>query len=76
MLTKTQAENFSIKTTDQLCSFIEKFGYRKEPKQLQCKNGAYVSSLLHFFADNPGAMEAIQQFIVDNLAAKDPEETE
>lgn len=35
-------------------------------KQLQFDNGAYVSSILEFMEDNPGLVDAMVEWIVDN----------
>jgi hypothetical protein len=58
--------NHNLNKSDDLCSLVEAIGYGGQPHQLQCDNGAYVSSLLAFFDDNPGAMEAVRDFIVEN----------
>lgn len=69
-------ENMRMRKSEDLCKLAEMLGYRSEPYQLQCNNGAYVSSLLHFLDDNPGALEAIQNWILENEAAWDIEEDE
>ena len=58
--------NHNLNKSDDLCSLVEAIGYGGQPHQLQCDNGAYVSSLLAFFDDNPGAMEAVRDFIIEN----------
>lgn len=67
----TKIENMRLNKSDDLCKLVELIGYRQKGRfainQLQCNNGAFVSSLTHFFDDNPGAMEAVAQFIIENI---------
>lgn len=67
----TKIENMRLQKSEDLCKLVELIGYRQKGRfainQLQCNNGAYVSSLTHFFDDNPGAMEAIAQFIIEHI---------
>jgi hypothetical protein len=84
-MNRKKIENFNLRRSEDLCKLVEELDYRKDPKQLQCNNGAYVSSLLHFFDDNPGAMEAVREWAADNhseeyeedeseIEVEDPEE--
>lgn len=71
----------SIRNAAELCAFVEKLGYRDQLNgQLQFANGAFASSLLDFFNDNPGAIEAVQQWVLNNPSllaqADDDEENE
>lgn len=56
--------------TSDLCKMAELMGYKDSGRfainQLQCNNGAFVSSLLRFFEDNPGAVEAVHEFVRKN----------
>lgn len=61
-------EDMRLRTSADLCKLAEELGYGGFPQQLQCSNGAFVSSLMNFFDDNPGAMEAIQNWILENAA--------
>jgi hypothetical protein len=70
----SQVERRRIHCSDDLCSLVEDLGYNNSPKQLQCNNGSYVSSLMHFFDDNPGAMEAVQEWILNNSELDDDDE--
>lgn len=65
-----------IRNSDDLCAFVEKLGYRNGNHfpQLQLNNGAHVTSLLNFFDDNPGAIEAIQEFVLDSTLVSDDED--
>lgn len=78
--TESEVRDVSLNKSEDLCKLAEMLGYGRPFGQLQCSNGAYVSSLLDFFDDNPGAMEAIHSFILDNVSAydlePDPEEEE
>lgn len=67
MATKREIEDFRLRTPQDLCKLAEMLGYGGRPEQLQCNNGAFVSSLLAFFDDNPGALEAVKEFIEDNI---------
>lgn len=53
--------------TSDLCKMAELMGYKDSGRfainQLQCNNGAFVSSLLRFFEDNPGAVEAVHEWV-------------
>lgn len=51
---------------DDLCEIAEHLGYRDSFRQLLCNNGAAVSSFLDFLTDNPGCVEAIHDWILDN----------
>ena len=58
----------NLRNSEDLCKLAELIGYNQgRLSQLQCNNGAFVSSLLAFFDDNPGAIEAVQQFVVENI---------
>lgn len=67
MATETEVTEMNLRGAQDLCKLVEMLGYRGPIDQLACSNGAYVSSLLAFFDDNPGAMEAVQEFIKDNI---------
>lgn len=76
--TVSEVENMMLRGSDDLCKLAEMLGYRPEPGfgQLQCKNGAFVSSLLEFFNDNPGAIEAVHNFVLENIDCYELEEDE
>jgi hypothetical protein len=78
MATRKSIENLRIRKSDDLCKMAEDLGYKRPWGQLQCNNGAFVSSLLDFLDDNPGAMEAIQEWALKNcdLDETDDEEDE
>lgn len=77
MATKNDVENLRLRSSDDLCRLAEMIGYGKGRfQQLACSNGAYVSSLLKFFDDNPGAMEAVQEFILNNIESYEVDEDE
>lgn len=67
MTTKSEIENAVCHNTEQLCAVVEKLGYKGT--QLTFPNGANLSSLAEFFNDNPGAIEGVMNFIVDNSDA-------
>ena len=68
MASRKEVENLHLHKSDGLCELAEILGYRQTGRfainQLQCANGAFVSSLCHFFDDNPGAMEAVRDWIL------------
>jgi hypothetical protein len=57
-----------------LCRMAEILGYRTRPEQLQCENGAFVSSLLAFFEDNPGVVEAIYDWTREEYGEESDED--
>lgn len=71
MATIRDIENLNLYRSDELCKLAEMLGYLDKGRfainQLQCNNGAYASSLLSFFDDNPGAMEAVREWVVENF---------
>lgn len=48
---------------EQLAAFIEDKVWVAEIKQLQYKNGSYVTSILEYLDDNPCLIEHIVEFI-------------
>lgn len=52
--------------SNSLCKLAEQLGYKGKGRfainQLQCNNGAFVSSLLSFLDDNPDACDTIIQW--------------
>ena len=75
-MNRKEIERFRLRRSEDLCLLVEELGYRQDPKQLQNNNGAYVSSLLHFFDDNPGAVDALREWIADNYSEEDEESDE
>lgn len=66
---RSEIENITLNKSDDLCKLAEMLGYGKGTSfihQLQCNNGAFVSSLLNFFDDNPDAMQAVQDWILES----------
>jgi hypothetical protein len=48
-----------------LALMARKLGYRSRFGQLAFNNGATASDLFEFFDDNPGAVEAVVQWVLD-----------
>lgn len=73
-VTRKALEN--IRDSAELASLAEELGYGSSFKQLTFHNGASASSLLEFFDDNPGAIEAVVEWIGDqpDLVGDDEEE--
>ncbi len=49
-----------------LCYLSEAIGYKDKYPQLVLNNGSAVSSLVNFLQDNPGAIQAIYDWVEDN----------
>jgi hypothetical protein len=65
-LTKKQLDSFKTDgccAIDDLAKMAELMGYGGQPQQLQLNNGCFVSSIISFFEDNPGAIEAIHNWV-------------
>jgi hypothetical protein len=73
MATKNDIES-ARQTPKALAQICESLGYTRSFGQLQFDNGAFVSSILDFFDDNPGAIEAIYNFMLENAEALNVEE--
>lgn len=65
-----------VKTFDDLCMMARKLGYDSPPEQLYLKNGASVTNLIDFFEDNPGAIEAVVTWVLDEGSDRDGEDLE
>lgn len=65
-MNRNEVENLRLRKSDDLVKLAADLGYDTYPNQLQCNNGAHVSGLLNFFDDNPGALEAVQEWILNN----------
>lgn len=76
MASAKQVENLRLRSSDDLCRLAEVLGYKGAVDQLQCRNGAFVSSLLAFFDDNPGVMEAIQEWVLENSSLNEEDSCE
>lgn len=75
--TRRSIENLRLNSSDDLCQLAEMLGYGEGGfQQLQCRNGAFVSSLLAFFDDNPGAMEAVVEWVLENHPEVEEDEEE
>src|SRR3989304_5476465 len=67
MATIKEIENLQLNNSQDLCKLAELIGYKNGVcQQLQNKNGSFVSSLLDFFDDNPGAMEAVTEGVMEH----------
>lgn len=83
MATKSEVMDVILRKSDDLCKVAEMIGYKETGRfainQLQCKNGAYVSSLLRLLDDNPDLMETVRDWVLkkrDDLIEEEPEEVE
>ncbi len=67
MATQKEIENLNLVRSQDLCKLAEMLGYsRGVIGQLQNNNGIFVSSLLDFFDDNPGAMGAVAEWVLEH----------
>lgn len=77
MPTRNEIENICLYTSDDLCKMAEVLGYKDTGRfainQLQCNNGSYASSLLRFLDDNPGCLEVIHEWILNNMKLTEDE---
>jgi ribosomal protein L7/L12 len=53
-------------TTEALALLCKKLGYKGEFDQLSFNNGATASNIFEFFDDNPGAIAAVVEFIIEH----------
>lgn len=65
-ITAKEVIDLRLNKSDDLVKLASDLGYDEWPRQLICNNGAAVSGLLNFFDDNPGAMEAIREWVLEN----------
>jgi hypothetical protein len=66
MSLKNEIENICIEDGAKgLALMARKLGYRSAFAQLAFGNGATASDLFDFFEDNPGAVEAVINWVVD-----------
>jgi hypothetical protein len=73
---KSELQDTMLRRSDDLVLLAKKLGYDTYPQQLICSNGASVSGLLNFFDDNPGAMEAVQNWVLAQEILLEEEEEE
>jgi hypothetical protein len=72
MANRKEIENIRPdKSTEGLALMARKLGYRSRFGQLQFDNGASVSDLMEFFDDNPGAVEAVIEWVLDEGRDRD-----
>jgi hypothetical protein len=64
MMKRTEVENANA-TVEGLCRLARKLGYKDPASQLINHDGSVVGDLLYFFDDNPGACEAVIQWVLD-----------
>lgn len=78
MATRSDINKITVRDTDDLCLIAESLGHKQVGRfainQLQCNNGAYVSSLLNLLNDNPDLINTIRDWVVDHLAEDDNED--
>lgn len=75
MANKEELKKLMIRSSDDLCLLAEMLGYKdKTINQLQCNNGAFVSSLLNLLDDNPDLMETIKEWCETHLEVEKDED--
>lgn len=57
-----------------LAAMARLLGYREQWGQLQFNNGATASDLFAFFDDNPGAVEAVVNWVLEEGRTRDGEQ--
>ena len=63
-------------TVEGLCQMARKLGYKDPASQLINSDGSVVGDFLYFLEDNPGAIEAIVEWVLQNHDLDDDEENE
>lgn len=80
MATRSEVEELRIRKSDDLCELAEMLGYKETGRfainQLQCNNGAFVSSLLRLLDDNPDLMDTMKEWVLENVDLEETEEDE
>lgn len=80
MTTRSEVENLRLRKSDDLCKLAEMVGYKETGRfainQLQCNNGAFVSSLLRLLDDNPDLMEVMRGWVLEHCELEEDEEDE
>lgn len=65
MATRKQIED-TRSTVEGLCTLARQLGYKDPCYQLQNRDGSVVGDMLYFFEDNPGAIEAVIEWVLEN----------
>lgn len=73
--TKSEIENTNLRDLADLCDLVEHLGYN-DHHGTYLSNGSNLGSLMSFFSDNPGALTAVHDFILQNLDCYEVEEEE
>jgi len=78
-MNRQDVENYRVRNAEDFCKLVEELDYKDHGNhfpQLQCNNGAHVSSLMNFLDDNPAALEMLVGFIATSpvLVSQDEEE--
>lgn len=60
-----------VRTFDDLCLLARRLGYKDGPEQLLLTNGASVTNLIDFLEDNPGAIEALVDWVLEEGSTRD-----
>lgn len=62
---RSEVEN-TDQTVEGLCNLANQLGYRDPMRQLINHDGSCIGDFLYFLEDNPGACEAIINFVLDH----------
>ncbi len=73
--TITEVEN-TKHTVKGLCKLARQLGYKDPCFQLMNNDGSVVGDMLYFFEDNPGAVEAVVNWVLENHYLDDDEDDE
>lgn len=63
-------------TPQGLCALARRLGYKDPFSQLIYPDGSVVGDLLEFFEDNPGACEAVVEWVLDEYGTDEEEDDE
>ena len=66
MTTRREIENTRPDGAQGIAMMAKKLGYKAPWEQLMFSNGASATNLIEFLDDNPGACEAIVQWVLDH----------
>lgn len=70
----TRDEIESVHNVEGLCTVARSLGYKDPCYQLQISRDACVGDLLCFFEDNPGAVSAVAEWMLENCEVEEDED--
>lgn len=73
--TRSDVENAKV-SVEGMADLACKMGYKEKWGQLQFNNGASATDLFNFFEDNPGAIEAVYNWVLEHSPLEEESEEE